>query len=267
MAVAQQTDGKAAWLDLAALFHFIEIDGKITEGNIANILEKLEISVDARDLKVKANWHMFKQFHVYNLNQPLFFIKELWQPELFLEVLGTHMGIHFFDGDLCPKEYMFGIWKQEGKPSKPIIITTYVKGPALKKNQFEPYLYELGRQYALHQVLSLYDVDWRHFIVQQGILVRIDFGKSFLELTKPYQGFWDMHFNVLKNSPAFRDGVDFEFSRIKNNLASVKNHLAFLMQKLEALGNYRNFFLDFEMDKFLVNLKNYWKNYLPFPIL
>jgi hypothetical protein len=267
MSASQQRGGKQAWLDLVGILPYIEIDGKITESSVQAILEKLDVRMDRSELKVKGIWHMFKQFHVYNMEQPLFFIKELWQPECIREIFGLHMGIHFFDPELCPRKYLFGVWKQEAKKEKPILITTYVKGQPLKKNQFESHEYNLGRQYALHQVLSLYDVDWRHFIVQQGILVRIDFGKSFANITMPYQGFWDLKWNELKGNPAFRDGVDHEYTRLKANIAEKKRHIAFLIEKLEAIGAYQNFFIDFNIKEFLSKLRNYWTNYLPFPVI
>ena len=129
------------------------------------------------------------------------------------------------------------------------------------------YLYELGRQHAFHQALSLYDVDWRHFIVQQGLLVRIDFGKSFDQLTIPYQGFWDMRWNELKNNPSFRDGAGYEFNRIKEQVANQKQHISFFIGKLEAIGNYRNFFIDFNVGAFTTKLRDYWRNHLPIKLL
>jgi len=262
---SQVHDGKAAWHQFAKILPYIELEGKITEENINTILERLDVHVDSRVLKVKANWHMFKQFHVYCLKNPLFFLKELWQPEFLREILGLHMGIHFFDDELCPKQYIFGTWKQEGKQAKPILITTYVKGQPLKKNSFEPYLYELGRQHAFHQVLSMYDVDWRHFIIQNGIIVRIDFGKSFANLDCTYQGFWELP-KAIVSSPKFQEGVEFEYGRIQANLAEKRDHVQYLFQRLEAIGNYRNFFIDFNVGEFLSNVKKYWETCVPFSI-
>nr|MDO8088750.1 hypothetical protein [Candidatus Sigynarchaeum springense] len=267
MSAQNDRDGKRAWLDLIEILPYIEIDGKITPGNLANILEKLDVRMDGRELKIKGNWHQFKQFHVYNMGLPVFFIKELWQPEFMREILGLHMGIHFFDQELCPRRYMFGVWKQEPKKEKPVIITTYVKGQPLKKDQMESYFHELGRQHAFHQVLSMYDVDWRHFIVQQGIIVRIDFGKALDQLTIPYQGFSELRWNELRKNTAFRDGVEYEFKKIKEQVSSEKQHLSHLIDKIEAIGNYRNFFIDFDLGALTTKLRNYWHKYLPITIL
>ena len=152
----------------------------------------------------------------------MFFIKELWQPEFFREILGLHVGIHFLDSELGPKRYLFGRWKREGKKDKPILITTYVKGNPLKKHEVDDYLHALGRQYAFHQVLSLYDVDHRHFIVQKGIVARIDFGMAFSNTHMAYQGFWDFHYNKLVHSRAFHEGIAEEHNRIENMLSATR---------------------------------------------
>jgi hypothetical protein len=135
MCAAQNRGGKQAWLNIVGILPYIEIDGKITAENLSTILEKLDVRMDGRELKVKGIWHQFKQFHVYNMDLPLFFIKELWQPEFLQEIIGLHMGINFFDPEMCPRNYLFGKWKQESGKEKPILITTYVKGQPLKKNQ------------------------------------------------------------------------------------------------------------------------------------
>lgn len=268
MCAATDPAGKQAWLDLVSILPYIEIDGKISASSLGNILEKLDIQAGRPDLKVKGIWHQFKQFHVYNnADVPLFFIKELWQPEFLREIIGLHVGINFVDPELCMKKYMFGKWKQESGKEKPILITTYVKGQPLKKNQIESFKFELGRQHAFHAVLSLYDVDWRHFIIQQGILVRIDFGKSFDNMNIPYQGFWDLKWNQLKNDPAFREGINSEFGRIKERVATEKRHIAYLINKLDSIGHFRNFFIDFDVQDFVARLRKYWANHLPFPIV
>ncbi|MEX2681831.1 MAG: hypothetical protein Q6373_009525 [Candidatus Sigynarchaeota archaeon] len=268
MSAQNDREARRAWLDLVEILPYIEIDGKITPGNIANILEKLDVRVDGRALKIKGIWHQFKQFHVYNMEGiPLFFIKELWQPEFLREVIGLHMGIHFFDQELCPRKYMFGVWRQEPKKEKPILITTYVKGQPLKKDQVRSYFHELGRQHAFHQVLSMYDVDWRHFIVQQGIIVRIDFGKALDQLTIPYQGFSDLRWNELRKNAAFHDGEAYEFKRIKERITTEKQHLSYFLEKLAAIDNYRNFFIDFDVAALTTRLRNYWLKYLPITIL
>ncbi|MBN2152602.1 MAG: hypothetical protein JW839_14205 [Candidatus Lokiarchaeota archaeon] len=268
MSGQRDREGKQAWLDLVGMLPYIEIDGKIAAGSLGSILERLDVRVDGRELKVKGIWHQFKQFHVYNMEGlPLFFIKELWQPEFLREIVGLHMAINYFDRELCPREYLFGVWKQEPRKEKPILITTYVKGQSLKKNQMGQYLFELGRQHALHQVLCLYDVDWRHFIVQQGILVRIDFGKALDQLTIPYQGFADLRWNELRKNAVFHDGVDYEFNRIKERVSSEKKHLSYFIDKIEAIGNYRNFFIDLDLGALTTKLRNYWHKYLPITIL
>ncbi len=267
MCAAEDRGGKQAWLDIVGFLPYIEVEGKITGKSLGTILEKLDIGVDANYLKVKGIWHQFKQFHVYNIDEPLFFIKELWQPEFLREIIGLHMGIHFLDPELCMRKYLFGKWKQESGKEKPILITTYVKGKPLKKSQVKSYAFELGRQYAFHQVLSLYDVGWRHFIVQQGILVRIDFGKSFANIGIPYQGFWDLKWNQLKNNASFLEGVNHENNLIKGRILGEKRHIAYLVDKLEAIGHHRNFFIDFDVQTFVEALRRYWANHIPFPML
>ncbi|MHA1698595.1 MAG: hypothetical protein ACTSWN_07145, partial [Promethearchaeota archaeon] len=230
----------SAWPEIASILGYIEIHGDLTHENILPILKEFDIYTNLDELRIKSKWRHFKEINVYDISgQPAIFIKELWQPASFREILGIHIAQNYLDPELCPKTYRFGIWRVKGR-SIPIIITSYVKGRSLKKSERQDYLYELGRQHSLHHVISLYDVDYRHFIVQQGILVRIDFGRSFSNLDMPYQGFWDFGFKSLSQDPMFREGTKKEFEIIKKNLSYGKEHLKYLFQKLYELGSIQN---------------------------
>ncbi len=257
-----------SWMQIVKLLNYIELEGDINEENVVKVLEKFDILPrEPRQVHVKGNWHQFKQFHVYSLDKrPLFFIKEMWETELFKEILGLHFGIHFFDPDLCIKNYMFGRWHRQGKEDKPVLITSYVNGNALQRKQFNDFHYELGRQHAFHQVLSLYDVDWRHFIISRGTLVRIDLGRSFRNLAINYQGFWDFNYSKLERSDAFNKGVAHEFETIRKNTERNKGHIQLLLSRLERFGDASNLFVDFSLPEFVRMLRDYWRREVPFPV-
>lgn len=258
-----------AWIDVVRMLHHADINGPVTEETVGPVLERFGIPVHERELTIKATWHMFKQFHVYNLDGlPMFFIKELWQPQAFQEILALHLSTHFIDRELGPKQYLFGTWRRKGMDDKPIVITSYVRGTPLKKQQVDEYMFELGRQYAYHQVLAMYDVDYRHFIVQHGTMARIDFGRAFTNLTMPYQGFWDFNYKRLVKSRAFHEGIDEENQRVQRQLDYTRGHLQALLSRLEDLGDeYRNRFVDFPMKAFIALLRAYWEKHVPFPVL
>ncbi|MHA1681891.1 MAG: hypothetical protein ACTSUE_13210 [Promethearchaeota archaeon] len=256
-----------AWLELTDALNFIEIKGHITDDTIMSIVQEMDLNVDTSMLRIKSRWHEFKRFNVFNMgDEPFLFIKELWQVQFLLEIIGLHMGINYLDDELGIRNYMFGSWIKGGK-KKPILITTYVKGQKLTKN-YKEYMFELGRQYAYHKVLSLYDVDYRHFIVQQGIIVRIDMGRSFSNLDTPYLGFWEIGYDKkLKGNEEFMRGVDWEMNFLKDKMKKNQKHLNFFLDLLSNLGSGVNFFVDFDVPLFVEQLKSYWKKHLPFSIL
>ncbi|MHA1792277.1 MAG: hypothetical protein ACTSVI_06495 [Promethearchaeota archaeon] len=256
------------WVELTKVLNYIEIEGKIDEDIVLEILKRLDLTIDTSQVHVKSYWHKFKQFDIYNVDkQPILFIKELWQPGFLREILGLHIGINFLDKELGPKKYLFGKWTRNNGKIKPILITTYVKGKSLNKKKIKEHAHALGRQHAYHLILSMYDVHQRHFIVNQGTLLRIDYGRAFTNLKIKYQGFWDFkHKYLLKNVPAYKVGIEKEFKILENNLKNNKKHLLLLIELLENLGNGRNFFVDFDVPKFVNELKEYWKKNSPFEI-
>ena len=262
MSERENIEYKRSWIELLNVFHYLEIQGDITESNIHQILQKFKVPINKKELKVKAKWKKYKEIFVYDLqDKPLFFIKELWQPRFFREILGLHIAIHFLDKELCPSNYMFGKWNKNKKKDIPILITSYVKGRDFKKKELENYYFALGRQWALHEVLSLYDVDWRHFIVQQGILIRIDFGRCFSNLDMEYQGFWDFQYKQLLKRNAFHEGIEHEREIINKNLSRNTGHLRYLIDKLYSLNGYKNFFIDFDIAEFIDKVRTYWEKY------
>ena len=70
----------------------------------------------------------------------------------------------------------------------------------------------------------------------------------------------------LKGNPDFQDGVDFEIKKIRGNLEKNKDDFIEFLEKLESLGDLNIFFLDFSMKKVLLQVKEYWKENLPFSI-
>jgi hypothetical protein len=178
--------------------------------------------------------------------------------------LGLHLTKYFFDPDLCFRNFLTGIQYKKKKKKKgiPFITTTYERGDNIgnKKYNVSDFKYHLGRHCYLHEILSLYDVYDRHFIVRDdSSLCRIDFGRCFENLEKKYLGFHD-YLNSKRldfNNDEFQRGYIFEKAKIKNNLDNKKQKLA------EIIKQIRNLEKDYDLihlnpDKFCGKLIDNW---------
>ncbi|MFX1452629.1 MAG: hypothetical protein ACFFCM_17460 [Promethearchaeota archaeon] len=226
-----------------SIFNWLEIE-EHSEKEIKQMADRLKFPLEDKFL-INCSWSYFKKCTVANLgNEPLLFFKYV-REHYIEEVLGLHLTKHFFDPELCFKNFLTGI-EYKKKKAIPYITTTYERGDNIghKKYNILDFKYQLGRQCYLHEVLCLYDVYDRHFIVRNDdSLCRIDFGRCFENLDKNYLGFDDYlkskHLDF--HDAKFQEGYNFEKQKIRNNLENKKENLA------EIIRNIRNLEKDYDL--------------------
>jgi len=234
----------------------------ISEEEIYKMANKIEKSLD-NEIVIKSSFSYYKKYTIFSKKNktPLFFLKYV-REKYFLEVLGLHLTRFFFDPELCCDEYMTGIYEKGHliKRKIPYILTTYVEGKDISNYKINQFKYDLGRHYYLHQILSLYDVHDRHFIVRKdNNVIRIDFGRSFENLEKEYLGFSDYfkEKNFDSSDETIQKGYNEEKRIIKNNLKKKKNELAKIIRMIKGLKeDYELIF--FDPDKFVNRLIDHW---------
>ncbi len=92
---------------LKSIFNWLEIE-EHNEIAIKRMADKLEFPLDNKFL-MNCTWSYFKKCTVANLgNEPLLFFKYV-REHYVEEILGLHLTKHFFDPDLCFKNFLTGI--------------------------------------------------------------------------------------------------------------------------------------------------------------
>ena len=247
---------------LEEIFNWLSIT-EVSKEEIYRMSQNLDIFLE-QDFYVKSKWGHFKKYFIFTLeNKPLLFIKNVTE-HFIEEVLGLHLSIDFFNTNLTFNKYLAGIytvgfWKF--KHSIPYMMTPYEEGKDLSKYEITKFKHELGRQAYFHEILSLYDVYDRHFIVRNdNTLCRIDLGRSFENLNKKYLGFFDfMRSHKLQfEDEEFQRGYEQEEQLIKKNIENKKEGLIELFQSIKNLKR-DNEIVTFDVNLFLEHLSNYWK--------
>lgn len=241
-------------------FHWQAIQN-IDSEDVLQLAHYLDMEFD-RDFQIKSNWSYYKQFDVFSIDgKPIFHIKKSLEKDFFYEALALHLG-QIVDPELCPKKYIVGnysvgFWKW--KSPIPFILTTYVVGPPVKKGILLNYVFELGRQFIFHKFLELHDVCERHFIINNKLLVRIDYDLSFRELEGAYTGFdcWTKEFQLLTQT-AFKKGMDFETKKMRENIASNREKFQDILSAVKLISiRERNHRI---LHEFYGKLIKYWSN-------
>ena len=221
-------------------FNWLEIE-EHSELEIKQMADRLEFPLEEKFL-MNCSWSYFKKCTVANLgNEPLLFFKYV-REHYIEEILGLHLTKYFFDPELCFQNFLTGIQYKKKKKKKgvPYITTTYERGENIghKKYKISDFKFHLGRHCYLHEILSLYDVYDRHFIVRNdGSLCRIDFGRCFENLDKKYLGFHD----YLKSKrldfhdAEFQEGYNYEKEKIRKNLEDKSEKLAKIIRNIRHL--------------------------------
>lgn len=222
------------------LFNWKDISD-ISEDIIKSLLEILG-ERKRKNYKLDCSWGYFKKCRILSPeNTPLYFFKYV-RDHYFPEVLAVHLTKNFFDPELGFQTYMTGIyhksfWKFTSEI--PYLMTNYIQGKDLTHHDVGKFKFTLGRMNYLHEVLCLYDVYDRHFIVQESQkLKRIDFGRAFENMHKKYLGFHDYLNNqdeLRFYDEEYQEGYEYEKNLIRKNLTNKRSELAFLIRKIKNL--------------------------------
>jgi hypothetical protein len=244
---------------LKGIFNWVPIF-EISENEMQKLAEKMNIDLP-KNFLLKCSWSYYKKCTVFSLEKkPLIFFKVV-RDNYFHEIFGLHLTRYFLDADLCFKSFLTGLYEEKKSPI-PYIATIYERGEHIghKKYNVSDFRYYLGRQCYLHEILSLYDVYDRHFIVRDdNSLCRIDFDRSFENMDKDYLGFQD----YLKkkrldyDNDVFQEGYNKEQEIIKKNL---ENKRCDLIKVLEKVGKIKQDYelIRFDPKKFINQLIIYW---------
>jgi hypothetical protein len=230
---------------------------KISENIIQKMAERVNTQLPENFL-LKCTRKYHKKWRAFSVNKiPILFLKYIREKYVF-EVLGLHLTKNYFDPELCFKNYLTGLYLKKNNPI-PYIMTTYEKGENIGKYDISNFKFLLGRQCYLHEVLSLYDVYDRHFIVRNENLCRIDFGRCFENIQKKYLGFHDYlkHKHLDYYDDEFQKGYNYEKEVIRNNLKDKKRDLSSIIRKIKTLKR-DNILIFFYPDRFVNRLIDHW---------
>ncbi len=232
---------------------------EISENEIFRLAEKLDYKLDENFI-FKCTWSYYKKCTVMSLNQvPLLFLKYV-REHYVEEILALHMTKTFLDPDLCFQNYLTGLYEKK-KKLIPFIITTYEMGVDIRKYDVQEFKYLLGRLCYLHEILCLYDVYERHFIVRnRNSMCRIDYGRAFENLQKKYLGYSDFLKKIKLdiNDKEFQMGYLKEKVIVKDNLRGKGPDLMRLIQKIKMLEEDYDL-PNFYPQKFCIRLLEYWE--------
>ncbi|OLS13800.1 MAG: hypothetical protein RBG13Loki_2561 [Promethearchaeota archaeon CR_4] len=269
----QLTSKNVAALD--KIFNWLCVNA-IDPTAISAMAERLGNPVTLTNIQIVLREKIFySQFQIFNGNhQQLFHIKQAWEGNYLREVLALHLATRVFDPELFVPDYLTGTYTGAGKKAKlafPYIMTAFVKGKQVKfgfkKDPESPLWWWFGRHYFLHTLLSLYDVDPRHFLLEEedkGMkgVKRIDLGLAFTKLDQSYDGFQSAFKGVeFEKNPAFQQGFAFEREKVLHNLQTNRfavGEILFEFTQLEM-----DHILDFDPNQFCQNLITYWRKAVP----
>jgi len=239
-------------------FNWITISD-VSENEIFRMAEKLDYELDDNFL-FKCTWSYYRKCTVFSLNKvPLLFLKYV-REHYIEEILALHMTKYFLDPELCFEKYLTGFLEKKKNPI-PFILTTYEMGDNLGRYDVREFKYLLGRQCYLHEILCLYDVHKRHFIVRnRDSMCRIDYGRAFENLQKDYLGFSDFlkKIKLDMNDKDFQSGYHVERETIKNNLENKVPELLNLIQKVNMLEEDYDLPM-FNPKRFCTRVIEYWE--------
>ncbi|MBD3187610.1 hypothetical protein GF325_12320 [Candidatus Bathyarchaeota archaeon] len=260
-------DYSEAFSRLLSRMNYIELSGDMVVDNLKNIVSRLGMEVASGELEFKCKWSKYKECNICTIDgKPMVFVKELWQVQPFREILGIHLASKFLDSTASFPDYLFGKWKVSGRKTIPVLITPYLHGEPLGKKEFKRFHGSLGKQYAFHEILSLYDVDWRHFIMNNEKLTRIDLGRCFANLDMEFAGFWDFKIKKLTKSKEFIEQYEQERDLLSKNFACNAGKIHSLLQQVRDVGQEGNFLLDLDLGTLVDEIVHYWKAHVAWDV-
>jgi hypothetical protein len=248
------------------IFNWVEIED-INEDSVRLLAENMGISLSRKKITIKSDWKTYKMYRIVAENDDvIFYIKELWERGAIREILGLKLGA-FLDPHLLPSTYLFGQYypqklksgqENEKIEAVPFVATMTVPGSPLKKKDVEQYPFLFGRQYTFCRWLSLYDCNERHFFLgPDGFIRRIDFGLSFSDLVRPYQGFDLFVPKTLFKNMEFKRGAEFQKQLSFIRFEAIYDDLLSDLDKMNQLKEDDLF--DLKISSFKKNLIEYWK--------
>ncbi len=244
----------------------------IDEQNIFYMARKLGLTLKNEEVWIKSTWQTYKQYVVFTVQtNELFFIKHIWETLFLREVLALHLGSHILDPELFVSNYLAGTFRAgfwRWKAPAPYLMTGYIHGDDIKaefkKDPEDPLWYWFGRHYYLHLILSLYDVENRHFKIAHtdGTVKRLDLGLAFRHIDRDYLGFRE-YFGSQKfeDNDLFQKGLHFEKEMVQMKLTTTRPKFLQTMKGFEALKT--DAIVDFDTKIFCNALKRYWNKSVP----
>jgi len=241
---------------LKSIFSWHRIDD-LSEDEIYKATKKMDVN-SKPDISLDCSWGYFKKCTVLSSEKkPILFFKYV-REKFFEEVLGLHLVRHFLDRKLGFYDYICGVYPKRRKEI-PFLLTTYEEGKHIGNYDLKDFKYELGRQYCVHEILSLYDVEDRHFIVREDhSLCRIDFGRSFENPHREYLGFQDYlgHKKIDFLDTEFQRGYNHEKEIVRKNLGNKKRALINTIASIKSLTYDR--IMVFNPDRFANRIIDHW---------
>ena len=247
--------------------------GTIDNVAILAMAERLGHSLASEDIRIELREKIFYgQYQIFNReHRQLFHIKQAWEKKYLREVLALHLATRVFDPEMFVPDYLTGTYtgvRKKGVLAFPYIMTEFVKGKEVKfgfkRDPGNPLWTWLGRHYYMHVLLSLYDVDPRHFLlVDEGkVMKRLDLGLAFTKLDQGYDGFQASFKGVaFEQNPAFQQGVAFEREKVLHNLQTTRPTLISILSEFNQLEE--DALVDFNPSQFCYELMTYWAKAVP----
>ncbi len=256
---------------LGSLFNWLCVD-EINQSSVHAMAERFGLPLPMKDFRIELRWKLYDQYHIFdNKRRQLFHIKRVWEQNYLREVLALHLATRVFDPELFVPNYLTGTyvggWKKWKMPV-PYIMTPFLQGKTVKmdfkRDPQSPLWMWFGRHHYLHVLLSLYDVEPRHFMVVEDrtVVKRLDLGLAFTKLDQKYDGFQAIFGDAaFEQNPAFQEGVAFEREGIQNNLQTNRPALISILQEFSQLEE--DSIVDFNPVHFYQELKTYWRRWVP----
>ncbi len=256
---------------LGHMFNWLCV-GDIDRLSVYALAERLGKPLTTKDFRIELRWKLYDQYHILdNKRRQLFHIKRVWEKNYLREVLALHLATRVFDPELFVPSYVTGTyvsgWKKWKVPV-PYIMTPFQYGKEVKFNfkrdPGDPLWLWFGRHYYLHVLLSLYDVEPRHFLlVNEGKVVkRLDLGLGFTKLDQKYDGFQASFGDVtFEQNAMFQQGIAFEREHVLHNLLTSRPTLVSTLREFCELEE--DSIVDFNPGQFCQDLTKYWCKMVP----
>ncbi len=256
---------------LGHLFNWLCV-GDIDRLAVYAMAERVGKPLTTKDFRIELRWKLVDQYHVLDKKRkPLFHIKRVWEQNYLREVLALQLATRIFDPELFVPNYVTGTYLAGFKKWRmpvPYIMTEFLSGKevkfSFKKDPLDPLWQWFGRHYYLHVILSLYDVEPRHFLLMDGGtgVKRLDMGLAFTRLDQNYDGFQKSFGDAaFEQNSLFQKGIAIEREKVLHNLQTTRPSLCRTLGEFSQLEE--DSIMDFNPGQFCQDLMNYWNRMVP----